>query len=111
MLCTWIHGAHGHVGCIVPEEKQKENETIDDDDSPAERFVEDLLKLLLKGSSVKDKHVRYRSVQVIAEIVSSIGELECVTGIYRFLSRASLSVDIFESLVIFSAMYIGTERA
>lgn len=62
--------------CLVAaEEKGDEDE---DEDTPATRFVARLLKHLLKGFLAKDKNVRYRVVQVVAEMVSHLGEIECV---------------------------------
>lgn len=48
----------------------------EEEDTPASRFVDHLLNTLLKGFGAKDKAVRYRSIQLVAEIVTSLGELE-----------------------------------
>ena len=40
------------------------------------RFIERLLENLSKGLVAKDKNVRYRVLQVIAEITSHLAELE-----------------------------------
>lgn len=56
-------------------------EAVEDDDdvveeTPASRFVARLLKWLLQGLSAKNKNVRYRCVQVIAEVISYLGFIE-----------------------------------
>ena len=66
------------------EERRKrregnEDEDEDDDNDTASRFVARLLKFLQKGCHAKEKTVRYRVTQCLAEIVSHLGELECVT--------------------------------
>lgn len=48
----------------------------DDEDTPTSRFVAALLKHLIKGFNAKDKIVRYRVVQIVAELILSLGELE-----------------------------------
>ncbi len=48
----------------------------DDDDTTASRFVSRLLRYILKGFEAKDKNVRYRVVQMVAEMVPYLGELE-----------------------------------
>jgi condensin complex subunit 3 len=55
------------------EERQGED---DEDDTMETRFVGRLLDVLFKGFVAKDKSVRYRSVFVVAEMVSHLGELE-----------------------------------
>jgi len=60
---------------IATEELERQ-ERGEEDDSTASRFIEFLIKALLKGFTSKDKIVRYRSVQFVAEIVTSLGELE-----------------------------------
>jgi condensin complex subunit 3 len=50
----------------------------DDEDTPTSRLVAALLKHLIKGFNAKDKIVRYRVVQIVAELIFSLGELESV---------------------------------
>lgn len=50
----------------------------DDEDTPTSRLVAALLKHLIKGFNAKDKIVRYRVVQIVAELIFSLGELELV---------------------------------
>ncbi|GJE85117.1 condensin complex subunit 3 [Phanerochaete sordida] len=47
-----------------------------DDDSTAARFSARLLRFLLKGCEAKDKVIRFRVVQCIAEMVAHLGELD-----------------------------------
>lgn len=53
-------------------------ETAEDDDTPASRFVSRLLKHLVKGLEAKNKMVRYRCINIIAEMMAHLGEVECV---------------------------------
>ncbi|KIM86130.1 hypothetical protein PILCRDRAFT_816668 [Piloderma croceum F 1598] len=46
-----------------------------DDDTPASRFVARLLKWLFRGFLSKNKTVRFRSVSIVSEIVSYLGEI------------------------------------
>ena len=48
----------------------------DDDDSLVTRFVSRLLKWLLQGFLAKNKIVRYRSVFIVSELISHLGEIE-----------------------------------
>ncbi|KIO22870.1 hypothetical protein M407DRAFT_15642 [Tulasnella calospora MUT 4182] len=57
------------------EEKEKNGET-DEDETTASRFVALLVKHLLRGFQAKDKNVRLRVLQCIAEMISSVGEME-----------------------------------
>ena len=61
--------------CLVHD---GENPQQEDEDTTASRFVEYLLKHLLKGFEAKDKNVRYRVCQIVAELVSSMGEMRSV---------------------------------
>jgi condensin complex subunit 3 len=62
------------------EEAAKNENTAedDDDDTTASRFTARLLRFLLKGFLAKDKAVRYRVVQLVSELVSYLGAIECV---------------------------------
>ncbi|KAG6908746.1 hypothetical protein DXG01_003450 [Tephrocybe rancida] len=48
----------------------------DEDDTTASRFTARLLKFLFKGFLSKDKSVRYRVLQTVAEMVSHLGEVD-----------------------------------
>jgi hypothetical protein len=50
----------------------------DDEETFASRFTAALLKHLLKGFVAKDKNVRYRVTQIVAEMILSLGEMEYV---------------------------------
>lgn len=50
----------------------------EDNDTTASRFTAKLLNFLLKGFQAKDKVVRYRVISIAAEMISYLGELECV---------------------------------
>ncbi|KAG8843652.1 hypothetical protein FRB96_003876 [Tulasnella sp. 330] len=61
----------------VKEGKEKEGEDADEDeDTPASRLVAALIKHLLRGFQAKDKNVRYRVLYCVAEMISSIGEID-----------------------------------
>lgn len=65
--------------CVVAAEQAKnqpKDDDDDDDDTPTSRFTTRLLRFLLKGFASKDKTVRYRVVHLVAEMVSSLGEIE-----------------------------------
>lgn len=57
-------------------EEEDEEEEDEDDDTPTGRFVDYLLRHLLRGIQAKDKHVRYRVVQLLAYLVNNIGEID-----------------------------------
>ncbi|KAG6826590.1 hypothetical protein H0H92_015229 [Tricholoma furcatifolium] len=61
-----------HADERIAEEAEEE----DDDDSMASRFTVRLLKFFLKGFQAKDKTVRFRVLQAVAEMVSHLGELD-----------------------------------
>ena len=56
--------------------KAVESHPEDDEDTTASRFVSRLLKFLFQGFLAKDKSVRYRVLQLVAEMVSHLGEIE-----------------------------------
>ena len=63
------------------EKEGKNEDTLsvaptEDEETPASRFVAKLLSYMLKGFTAKDKNVRLRSVSIVAELVSHLGELE-----------------------------------
>jgi condensin complex subunit 3 len=63
----------------VLEERNMADDDDDDDedgDSPATRLTAKILKFLLKGFETKEKITRYRVVQISAEVVRHLGELE-----------------------------------
>lgn len=61
---------------VVAADKVKENGDDDEEDTLATRFVSRLLKWVLQGCQAKDKIVRSRSMQIISEMISHLGEIE-----------------------------------
>jgi condensin complex subunit 3 len=55
----------GHIG----------EDEDDDDDTPVDRFIEALVRRLIPGCSAKDKTVRYRTMQLLAELIKSVQSL------------------------------------
>jgi condensin complex subunit 3 len=53
--------------------KDEENASTE---GPSSRFTTKLLKHLLSGSTAKDKSVRYRIVQILTTLLSSLGEID-----------------------------------
>ncbi|KAL8290386.1 hypothetical protein RQP46_002644 [Phenoliferia psychrophenolica] len=72
----------GFVGFAVDHDAKKkeaeatENDEDEDDDGPASRLVAQLLAFLLKGFQAKSKIARFRSVQLVALMVNSLGEID-----------------------------------
>ncbi|CCA67302.1 related to condensin complex subunit 3 [Serendipita indica DSM 11827] len=64
-----------YLGEKTTEEMQKDGRG-EEEDSLTARFVRFLLSTLLRGFTSKDRYVRYRSVQFVAEIITLLGELE-----------------------------------
>lgn len=50
----------------------------DDEETPTSRFVARLLNWHLQGFVAKNKIVRYRCIFIISEMISYLGEIECV---------------------------------
>ncbi|OBZ78081.1 Condensin complex subunit 3 [Grifola frondosa] len=57
-------------------EERKKEEADDEDDTPASRFLSRIINFLLKGCVAKDKVVRFRVVQCIADMISHLGEID-----------------------------------
>ncbi|KAL6308311.1 nuclear condensing complex subunit [Sparassis latifolia] len=57
-------------------EERKRKEMDEDEDTTASRFVTRVLKFLLKGCVAKDKVVRFRVVQCIADMILHLGEID-----------------------------------
>lgn len=73
--------SHAEGFVAAEQQKNQPKDDDDDDDSPSSRFTTRLLRFLLKGFLAKDKTVRYRVVHLVAEMVSSLGEIEYVSPI------------------------------
>ncbi|KAH9887359.1 nuclear condensing complex subunit, partial [Cubamyces lactineus] len=57
------------------EERQK-NGIEEDDETTSERFLNHFVHFLLKGCTAKDKVVRFRVIQCIADTISHLGEID-----------------------------------
>ncbi|KAI0747199.1 nuclear condensing complex subunit [Daedaleopsis nitida] len=57
-------------------EERKQEGIAEDDDTPSERFLSHLLRFLLDGCVAKDKVVRFRVCQCIAEMITHLGSLD-----------------------------------
>lgn len=64
------------------EPKDVKAEPTEDDEEREEtfltRFIARLMRHFLKGFVAKDKNVRYRCVQFVAEMIAHLGEIEYV---------------------------------
>lgn len=58
------------------EEAAKHPDADENDDPLTSRFLSLLLTWLFDGFLAKNKVVRYRSVQLVSEMISHLGELE-----------------------------------
>lgn len=75
------------------EEKkaQRGDQDEDSDDDEEEehvvvRFTNRILQYLLKGFLAKDKVVRHRAVSFVAEMISHLGTMECVSSTFFVFS-------------------------
>ena len=69
--------ATGAPTLIIPRlESQPETKRDEDDETPASRFMERLLRHLLKGFPAKNKNVRFRCLSITAEMVGFLGEIK-----------------------------------
>ncbi|EEB95490.1 hypothetical protein MPER_05534, partial [Moniliophthora perniciosa FA553] len=77
-VVKFISGYVKHLNDKAAESRadDEEEEDVLDIDSATSRFTERLVEFLLKGFGAKDKSARYRVVQICAEIVISLGELD-----------------------------------
>lgn len=50
-----------------------------DDDTVASVFVSSILEWVTQGFIAKNKVVRYQAVHLVAEMISFLGEVECVS--------------------------------
>ncbi|KAI0674717.1 nuclear condensing complex subunit [Trametes maxima] len=57
-------------------ELRTKSDGADDDDTPSERFLSHLVKFLLKGCTAKDKVVRFRVLQCIADTIANLGAID-----------------------------------
>lgn len=61
----------------MQEEEKPESEQ--EEETTTARFVARILGWLLQGFSAKNKNVRFRCLHFVSELISHIGEIECVT--------------------------------
>lgn len=83
---------------LAAEERQKQD-LDEDEDTTASRFIARVLKFLLAGCVAKDKAVRFRVVQCIADMISHLGEIECVSSYFlSYLEAGMVPTDLTLSL-------------
>ncbi|TDL22781.1 ARM repeat-containing protein [Rickenella mellea] len=67
----------GYITFIHDKDANKQlTDNGDEEDSLSLRFVTRFIKFLLKGFEAKDKNVRFRVVQIIAEIIPNLDEVD-----------------------------------
>ncbi|CAH2352634.1 condensin complex subunit 3 [[Candida] railenensis] len=71
------------------EQDNVDEDVDEDEDTPTGKFVDYILRHLLRGIQAKDKHVRYRVIQLLAYLVNNIGEIdeELFTALQWSLNR------------------------
>jgi hypothetical protein len=70
------------------EREAENNDDIDDnDETTASRFTAYLLDFLLGGFLAKDKTVRFRVLFALREMITHLGEIECVHFFISLMSR------------------------
>ncbi|KAI0360255.1 ARM repeat-containing protein [Trametes cingulata] len=57
-------------------EERKKNNLPEDNETTSERFLSHFVRFLLKGCTAKDKVVRFRVIQCIADTISHLGEID-----------------------------------
>lgn len=67
----------------ILERRRERSENEDEEDTPVTRFLARFFRYLIKGFDAKDKTIRYRVVQIVAETVSSLTYIEFVARTYR----------------------------
>lgn len=82
--------------CIEMERADTKDE---EEETTASRFVTRILRFLLSGCVAKDKNVRYRVLQTIAEMIAHLGEIEYVSPNIRWrLTDTPSSEDMYSLL-------------
>jgi len=87
MSCTPIAQKFGLMHNLAAEENEDE-----DSDTIASRFTAKILNWLISGFMAKDKNVRYRVLQTVAEMVSHLGEIEYVFNTFLLQATSILAV-------------------
>ena len=63
--------------------RTKEEDEEEEEDNPASRFTARLLRWLFDGFLAKDKNVRFRVLQTVAEMIAHLGAIEYVNPHYH----------------------------
>jgi condensin complex subunit 3 len=71
-----FRGFSFYCSLVLAVDGDQPEDEDEDEETTAARFVNRLLKHLLRGFSAKDKSVRFRCVGLVAEMVSYLGEIE-----------------------------------
>ncbi|KAF8906012.1 nuclear condensing complex subunit [Gymnopilus junonius] len=81
----------GYIKFINEKADLEDNsdESDDEDETTASRFTEKLIKFLLPGFLAKNKNVRYRALQIVAEMISYLGQID--EDIFRTLRTALIN--------------------
>ena len=80
-------------------ERDPEDDEDEESDTVASRFTAKILSWLMYGFMAKDKNVRYRVLQTVAEMVSHLGEIEYVLNVFPCThSPHSCSEDAYKTL-------------
>ncbi|KAF9269428.1 hypothetical protein L218DRAFT_1029797 [Marasmius fiardii PR-910] len=79
-IVSFVGGYITHLNdkeLLSPVEDEDSDEALLNTDTPASRFTENVVQYLMNnGCEAKDKTVRYRAVQLCAEIVAGLGEID-----------------------------------
>ena len=65
-----------HASVDTKTASEAAGEGVEIDDTPASRLANVLLKHLTKGFPTKSKHVRYRTCQLVAQLISTLPEID-----------------------------------
>ena len=85
--CLYPPSSLFDLTCATGIEQRQKDGIDDDEDTTAERFLSHLLRFLLDGCKAKDKNVRFRVCQCIADTIDHYGRIECVP--YRMVGTRS----------------------
>ncbi|KAF8163123.1 nuclear condensing complex subunit [Crassisporium funariophilum] len=85
-IVKFVAGYTKFVNEKAAEDRNLDEDEDDDNPTTASRFTARLLKHLLKGFVAKDKNVRFRVLQSVAEMISHLGEID--EDIYASLRTA-----------------------
>ena len=80
------------------KQEEEEEEEEEEEDNPASRFTTRLLKWLFDGFLAKDKNVRFRVLQTVAEMIAHLGAIEYVNPSLLYISDWRSSEDDYNHL-------------